>query len=186
MVFLHEWMWTVCMWCKNFICKTYLLLQYWVIYVQKLKSFASRCVDNFFTRLADVHGYNTPNASTHHLYVSFRGTTRGTKTLSYCCARIWNYILDNVDPGGATGTQRLFLNFKDDLLTWFTDTFRYICTKDNYNVSCTYVNPLGCMCTYIPLWGMHLSMHIQSSRILHRWSIYSFTLLCTPKTICLA
>ena len=85
--------------------------------------------DNFFTRLADVHGYNTRNASTQHFYVSFRGTTRGQKTLSYCGTRIWNYIPDKIDPDCAIGTfkkhiQRLFLNFKHDLFTWFSNTFR--------------------------------------------------------------
>ena len=92
--------------------------------------------DKLFTRLADVHGYNTRNTSTQHLYVSFRGTTRGQKTLSYSGARIWNYILDNIDPDCAIGTfkkhiQKLFLNSKDDLFTWFSDTFRCLCINDN-------------------------------------------------------
>ena len=52
---------------------------------------------NLFTKLADVQEYNTRNASTQHVYVCFQGTTRGQNTLNYCGARIWNYILDNVD-----------------------------------------------------------------------------------------
>ena len=119
--------------------------------------------DNFFTRLADVHGYNTRNASTQHLYVSFRGTTRGQKTLSYCGARIRNYILDNIDPDCAIGTFKkhiqILLNSKDDLFTWFSDNFRYLCINDNH-VSCTYVYPRVCMCIYVSVWGIHVLMHV--------------------------
>ena len=47
------------------------------------------------------------------------------KLLSYCGARISNYVLDNVDSNCAIGLfrkriQRLFLFSNDDLLTWFS------------------------------------------------------------------
>ena len=60
--------------------------------------------NDLFSKLADVHEYNTRNASTQHVYVCFQGTTRGQKTLSYCGARIWNYILVNVDSKCAIGS----------------------------------------------------------------------------------
>ena len=83
--------------------------------------------NNLFTKLADVHEYNTRNASPQHVYVCFQGTTRGQKTLSYCGARIWKYNLDNVDSICAIGLfkkriQRLFLFSNDDLITWFSNT----------------------------------------------------------------
>ena len=141
--------------------------------------------NNFFTfsRLADVHGYNTRNASTQHLHVSVWRTTRGQKTLSYCGARIWNYILDNIDPDCVIGTykkliKRLFLNSKNELFTWFSDTFRCLCINDNY-VSCTYVYPFVCMRTYIYIyihvWGMHVYAYtVQSSSILHWWYLFIY------------
>ena len=54
-------------------------------------------------KLADVHEYDTRNASTQHVYVCFQRTTHGQKTLSYCGARIWNYVLENVDSNSALG-----------------------------------------------------------------------------------
>ena len=40
--------------------------------------------DNRFSKLTDVHEYNTRNASTQHVYVCFQGTTRGQETLLWC------------------------------------------------------------------------------------------------------
>ena len=60
-------------------------------------------ISNNISKPADVHEYNTRNASTLHVFVCFQRTTRGQKTLSYCGARIWNYVLDNVDSNCAIG-----------------------------------------------------------------------------------
>ena len=81
--------------------------------------------NNLFSKHADVH--DTRNAPTQHVYVCYQETTGGQKTLSYCGARIWNYILDNVDSKCTIGslkkrTQRLFLFSNDDLITWFSNT----------------------------------------------------------------
>ena len=68
------------------VCETSLLLQCGIIYVQIFKSIASWCVWYFFSKLADVHEYNTRNASTQHAYVCFQRTTRGQKNfkLQWC------------------------------------------------------------------------------------------------------
>ena len=76
--------------------------------------------DNLFFQ-TDVHEYNSRNASTQRVYV-FPRNNSGQKTLSYCGARICNYILDNVDSKCAIGSfknriQRLFLFSNDDLIT---------------------------------------------------------------------
>ena len=54
------------------------------------------------------------NAPIKYVHVYFRGTTRRQKTKRYCDARIWNYIIENVDFKSAIelfekGIQRLFL-----------------------------------------------------------------------------
>ena len=95
------------------------------------------CLIFFFSKLADVHEYNTRNASTQHVYVCFQRTTRGQKTLSYCGARIWNYVLDNVYSNWAIGLfkkriQRLFLFSNDDLFTWFSNILMHQCISGNH------------------------------------------------------
>ena len=60
--------------------------------------------DNLFSKHADVHEYNTRNTFTQHVYVCLKGKTWWEKkTLRYCGACIWNYILDNVDSKCAIG-----------------------------------------------------------------------------------
>ena len=120
--------------------------------------------DNFLRDLP-MCIYITLEMHLHNICMSaFGKTTRGQNTLTYCGARIWKYILDNIDLDFVIGTfekhiQRLFLNSKDDLFTWFSDTFRYLCINDNY-VSCTWIYPRVCMCTYVSVRGMHVFMHI--------------------------
>ena len=64
-----------------------------------------------------------PETHPHNMCVCmFPTNNSGTKKLSYCSARIWNYILDNVDSKCAIGSfkkriQRLFLFSNDDLIT---------------------------------------------------------------------
>ena len=96
------------------------MLDYLCIHIQTSNSLMYSII--FFSKLADVHEYDTRNVSTQHVYVCFQGTTRGQKTLSYCGARIWNYILDDIDSKFAIGLfkkriQRLFLFSNDDLIT---------------------------------------------------------------------
>ena len=99
------------------------MYQSFEVYMENLcVNFSIICINYLFSKLADVHEYNTRNASTQHVYVCFQGTTQGQKTLSYCDARIWNYIPDNVDSKCAIGSfkkriQRLFLFSNDDLIT---------------------------------------------------------------------
>ena len=40
--------------------------------------------DNFFRNISDIHQYNTRNATQKQFYITYRGTTRGQKTFSYC------------------------------------------------------------------------------------------------------
>ena len=116
----------------------------------------------FFSKLANVHKYNTRNASTQHVYVCFQRTTRGQKTLSYCGARIWNYVLDNVDSNCAIG---LFKNVSKDCscfqtMTYLHDSATYWCIdasvvimlnlyKDVYTCICM------CMCVLLEVHIWH-------------------------------
>ena len=75
------------------------------------------------------------------MYVCFQGKTRVQKTLSYCGALIWNYILDDVDSNCAIGSykkriQRLFLFSNDDLITWFNNTW---CLEASMVIICLFV-----------------------------------------------
>ena len=81
--------------------------------------------DNPFPKHADVHEYNIRNASTNMCTYVSKGD-QGEKTLSYCGACIWNYILDNVKSKCAIGLfkkriQRLLFFPNYDLITWFNN-----------------------------------------------------------------
>ena len=54
--------------------------------------------DNFFSSISDIHQYEKRNATMKLLYITFLGTTRGQKTFKYCCPRIWNFIIKNINP----------------------------------------------------------------------------------------
>ena len=49
--------------------------------------------DNFFRNISDIHQHNTRNATQKQFYITYRGTTRGQKTFSYCGPHIWNFII---------------------------------------------------------------------------------------------
>ena len=139
--------------------------------------------DTLFCKLADVNAYNTRNASMQHIYVSFRSTNRGQKTLSYCGASIWNYILNKVNPKSAIGSfkkliQNLFLLSNDNLFTWFRTCCCIIAPLISMFSTCVYmcelqISEYNCMsiCTYI---HMYLKVHAGSltckdSALLHRF-----------------
>ena len=99
--------------------------------------------DNFFSKLADVHEYNTRNASAQHVYICFQRTTRGQKTLSYCGARIRNYVLDNVDSDCAIG---LFKK-RFQTMTYLHDSATFWCI--NASVLNLYKDVYTCICMCI-------------------------------------
>ena len=49
--------------------------------------------DNFFNNSSDIHQLNTRNATHKIFYITFRGTTRGQKTFTYCGPRVWNFLI---------------------------------------------------------------------------------------------
>ena len=72
--------------------------------------------DNFFRNISDIHQHNTRNATQK----TYRDTTRGQKTFSYCGPHIWNFIIKNINPNCAIGSfkkmsRQLFLVVNDDV-----------------------------------------------------------------------
>ena len=53
--------------------------------------------DNVFCNVAYVHEHNTRSACLNHIFVKFKGTTRGQKTFIYSGTRIWNLILSHIE-----------------------------------------------------------------------------------------
>ena len=118
----------------------------------------------------------TPEMHLHNIYISFRTTARGQKTLSYCGARIWNYILDKIDSGCAIGKFKKYIQkcswihgwpiwmiqwyLKVFVHQWWLYCFMYICVST-------------CMYVYICISkDMYVFMHIHSSAILHWWYLF--------------
>ena len=58
---------------------------------------------DMFTPVRIIHDYNTRAATEHHLYVTFHGTTRSQKCISYSGAHVWNFILTKMDPHCSIG-----------------------------------------------------------------------------------
>ena len=52
----------------------------------------------FFCNVASAHEHSTRSACLNHIYLKFKGTTRGQKAFSYSGARIWNLILSHIEP----------------------------------------------------------------------------------------
>ena len=97
--------------------------------------------DSFFSKIEDTHSYHTRQSSAKHLYVNFRGTSRGQRSC-ISSAIIWNCILDNFNPECAIGlfkkqSQTLFLNSKcdflhEDFLTIIQDKMLYLIINLDY------------------------------------------------------
>ena len=91
------------------------------IYNYSIGVFMYKCVnkmtpdvfDNFFRNISDIHQHNTRNATQKQFYITYRGTTRGQKTFSYCGPHIWNLIITNINPNSAIGS------FKKCLVSYF-------------------------------------------------------------------
>ena len=86
------------------------------------KNMLPELFENFFCNVASVHEHSTRSACLNHIYVKFKGTTRGQKAFSYSGARIWNLILSHIETDCAIGTfkklfAKLLLNSKVDLLS---------------------------------------------------------------------
>ena len=57
--------------------------------------------DNFFRNMSDIHQYNARNAKQKQFYITYRGTTRGQKSFSYCGPHIRNFIINKINPNSA-------------------------------------------------------------------------------------
>ena len=77
-----------------------------------------------FYNVASIHEHSTRSACLNHIYVKFKGATRGQKAFCYSGARIWNLILSHIETDCTIDTfkkvfAKLLLNSKEDLLsTW--------------------------------------------------------------------
>ena len=53
--------------------------------------------EHFFSNVANIHEHDTRSARSNHIYIQFKGTTRGQKVFSYSGAYIWNFILSHIE-----------------------------------------------------------------------------------------
>ena len=53
---------------------------------------------DMFIPVQNIHDYNSREAAEHHFYVTFHGTTRRQKCITYFGAHVWNFILTKGDP----------------------------------------------------------------------------------------
>ena len=79
----------------------------------------------FFSNVATIYEHDTRSARLNHIYIQFKGTTRGQKAFSYSGAYIWNCILSHIETDCAIGTFKrlwtaLLLNSKEDLTNWIS------------------------------------------------------------------
>ena len=77
--------------------------------------------DNFFSNISYIHQHNTRNATQKLFHITFRGTTRGQKTFTYCGPRVWTFLIKNIDPNCPIGSfkknyRQLFLAAEDDIM----------------------------------------------------------------------
>ena len=88
----------------------------------------------FFSNVATIYEHDTRSARLNHIYIQFKGTTRGQKAFSYSGAYIWNCILSHIETDCAIGTFKrlwtaLLLNSKEDLTNWISTNM------DSFHVS---------------------------------------------------
>ena len=100
------------------------------------KNMLPELFENFFSNFATtcIHEHDTRSARLNHIYIQFKGTTRGQKTFSYSGANIWNFILSHIEIDCAIGTLKklctaLLLNSKEDLSNWISTNM------DSFHVS---------------------------------------------------
>ena len=79
-------------------CETSLHLQYSIVHVHTLSSYVSFIVWYFFCKVPDIHDQYTRKSPLQHLYADSRNTTRWQIMFSFCCATIWKFILNEIDP----------------------------------------------------------------------------------------
>ena len=73
------------------------------------KNMLPELFDIFFSNVATVHEYDTRPARLNHIYIQFKGTTRGQKAFSYSGAYTWNFILSHIETNCAIGTFKSFV-----------------------------------------------------------------------------
>ena len=78
----------------------------------------------FFSNVATIHEHDTRSARSNHIYIQFKGTTRGQKA----------FILSHIETDCAIGTFKklctaLLLNSKEDLSNWISTNM------DSFHVS---------------------------------------------------
>ena len=88
----------------------------------------------FVSNVATLHEHDTRSARLNHIYIQFKGTTRGQKAFSYSGVYIWNFILSHIETDCAICTFKklctaLLLNSKEDLSNWISTNL------DSFHVS---------------------------------------------------
>ena len=94
------------------------------------KNMLPELFENFFSNVATIHEHDTRSARSNHIYIQFKGTTRGQKAFSYSGA----YILSHIETDCAISTFKklctaLLLNSKEDLSNWISTNM------DSFHVS---------------------------------------------------
>ena len=98
------------------------------------KNMLPELFEKIFSNVATIHEHDTRSARSNHIYIQFKGTTRGQKAFSYSGAYIWNFILSHIETDCAIGTLKklctaLLLNSKEDLSNWISTNM------DSFHVS---------------------------------------------------
>ena len=147
-------------------------------------------LNGFFSKLADVHEYNTINASTQHVYVCFHRTTRGqnknqvtvvlisgimflimltqtvqlanSKSVSRDCFQTSTYVHDSATFWCIYASVVIMLNL-------YNDVYTCICL---------------CICVLLEV-HIFASMCTQGRALNYEFQHSALFLYCTPKTICL-
>ena len=98
------------------------------------KNMLPELFEKIFSNVATIHEHDTRSARLNHIYIQFKGTTRGQKAFSYSGALIWNFIPSHIETDCAIGTFKklctaLLLNSKEDLSNWISTNM------DSFHVS---------------------------------------------------
>ena len=60
--------------------------------------------EKFFSNVATIHEHDTRSACLNHIYIQFKGTTRGQKAFGYSGVPIWDTIISHIETDCAVGT----------------------------------------------------------------------------------
>ena len=189
MEFLHEPIWTICMWCTIFYqWNAFILtmLDYLCINIQTNYSLMYSII--FFSQTCCVHEYKTRNAYTPNVYVCFQGTTRGHKNVKllwcpymelyswYCWFEMCNWLIQDTHPTIVLVFKQLPYYMIQQYLT-----HDIIMIDDGFSVHiCVNMHMYMHMCA---TWVIYVDIlvHERKCFILEELQHSALFLFCTPK-----